>query len=286
MSPLRNAVLSGSRRGRLEFGKSLRAPEDIGYYVIGNAVYATVLWANRDNEIAGTGMPLALFMVPGVLAFIILFTAAYGLATAVTTEREDGTLLRMKSVPHGMTGYVAGQVTRTAVEALFGVVLTLVIATVVVPGLWGGGGAQVAGTVLAVTGLVLLALLACIPLGLAIGSVFTNPRSVGGWGFLVMGGLVAVSGLFIPFDALPGWAQAVGRVTPLYWLGVGMREAVLPAEALTAIGEGDRTPLAVAVLVVWAVVGLALAPTLLRRMARRESGATVAARQQKVLQRV
>jgi len=42
----------------------------------------------------------------------------------------------------------------------------------------------------------------------------------------------------------------------------------------------------VGVLGVWAVLGLVLAPMVLRRMARRESGSAVDARRQKALQRV
>jgi ABC-2 type transport system permease protein len=41
-----------------------------------------------------------------------------------------------------------------------------------------------------------------------------------------------------------------------------------------------------AVLGAWALVGLALAPVVLRRMARRESGATVEAGRQKATQRI
>jgi ABC-2 type transport system permease protein len=40
------------------------------------------------------------------------------------------------------------------------------------------------------------------------------------------------------------------------------------------------------VLGAWAVAGLVVAPMVLRRMARRESGSSVAARREKALQRV
>jgi ABC-2 type transport system permease protein len=40
------------------------------------------------------------------------------------------------------------------------------------------------------------------------------------------------------------------------------------------------------VLGLWAVVGLALAPVVLRRMARRESGSAVAVRRARAMQRV
>jgi hypothetical protein len=58
-------------------------------------------------------------------------------------------------------------------------------------------------------------------------------------------------------------------------------------EAMVAeIGGSWRTLMTIAVLEVWAIAGFLLAPVLLRRMARRESGSSVAARRDKALQRV
>jgi ABC-2 type transport system permease protein len=57
-----------------------------------------------------------------------------------------------------------------------------------------------------------------------------------------------------------------------------MRSAFLPeAAAALEIGGSWRTLETVLVLGAWAVVGLAVAPAVLRRMARRQSGSQVAA---------
>jgi ABC-2 type transport system permease protein len=96
----------------------------------------------------------------------------------------------------------------------------------------------------------------------------------------------AISGIFYPITALPGWVQAIGQVFPVYWLGLGVRSAFLPGSAAVAeIGRSWRHPEMVAVLGVWAVAGLLLAPVVLRRMARRESGSAMQARRQRALQR-
>ena len=79
-------------------------------------------------------------------------------------------------------------------------------------------------------------------------------------------------------QALWGWVQVVAQVFPMYWLGLGMRSAFLPDSYATAEIAGSwRTWQTVAVLGAWAVVGALVAPALLRRMARRQSGSTVAA---------
>ncbi len=69
----------------------------------------------------------------------------------------------------------------------------------------------------------------------------------------------------------------MAQAFPIYWLGLGARSAMLPAEMVVAeIGQSWRTVEMFAVLGVWAVIGFLLAPSLLRRMARRQSGSAVA----------
>ncbi|MGW5365722.1 ABC transporter permease [Actinopolymorpha pittospori] len=131
---------------------------------------------------------------------------------------------------------------------------------------------------------VVLGLLATLPMGAAIGAVLRNPRAVWGLGMLALVGLVAISGIF-PQYPVPGWLQSVGQIFPIYWLGHGARSALLPEAAAAAEIGGSWMHLeTAAVLAAWAVAGLAVAPTLLRRMARRESGSSLSARRDKALQ--
>jgi ABC-2 type transport system permease protein len=76
--------------------------------------------------------------------------------------------------------------------------------------------------------------------------------------------------------------QWVAQLFPVYWLGLGMRSAFLPdSAAALEIGGSWRTTQTVIVLSLWAIGGLLLAPGVLRRMAKRQSGSQVqAAREQ------
>lgn len=279
------AIPTGIRRGLIEFRNSLRSPADVGYYLVGTVVFVVVLYFNRNSTIEGFEVEVsaALFIFPGVLAMVATFAALMGLATVVATEREDGTLLRCKALPNGLTGYVVGQVTRTASEALFSILLLVIPATLIISGLWSIGPTSM----LVLLAVLSLGLLGCVAIGLCIGSLFKNPRAVGGWGFLLLGGLIFISGIFVPLAGLPDWAQIVGQIFPLYWIGLGLRSALLPdgAEAIE-IGESWRLLETFGVLGAWAIVGLVLAPILLRRMARRESGSSVQERRDAAMQRV
>ena len=123
-----------------------------------------------------------------------------------------------------------------------------------------------------------LALLATLPIGMAIGALVPSAQKVGMWGMLPVMLLAGISGIFYPIDALWGWVQVVAQLFPMYWLGLGMRSAFLPdSAAALEIGGSWRTLETVLVLGAWAVVGALVVPALLRRMARRQSGSQVAA---------
>jgi ABC-2 type transport system permease protein len=283
MSAAGYAARCGARRGRIEFMNSVRAGQDMAYYVITSLVLLLVLYLNRDDTVPGTDVSVAAFMLPGVLALLVVVAGAFGVATVLATEREDGTLLRLKAVPYGTVGYVAGQLVRVCIEIAFSMLIVLVPAAFFVPNLMSDGFLAALGAV----GYLVLGLLAVLPLGFIIGSIFKNPRSVGGWGMLVITGIVFVSGIFTPLATMATWVQILGQLTPTYWLGLGLRSTLLPEAAVAVEIDGSwRTGLTIAVLAAWAVVGLLLAPRLLRRMARRESGSGVAARRDKAMQRV
>lgn len=282
-SKVMTAIRIGARRGIIEFRRSLTAPGDVGYYVFGSVIFVVAMYFQRRNELEGTGLTVAHVMFPSVMAMVVVFGAAYGLATLVATEREDGTLLRAKSVPHGMAGYVTGQAVRTTAEAAFSLTTIVVPTIILIDDPWSHPWRSPLIVVL----FAVLGLLASIPLGFVIGSVFKNPRAVGGWGFIIMGLLIWVSGIFAPVTRFPEWVHPLATSLPLYWLGHGMRSAVLPEGAAVAELGGEWQILeAVLVLAGWAAVSLLLAPVFLRRMARRESGSAVSARRDKALSRV
>src|SRR5690606_6497696 len=94
MSAKQAAMGAGIRRGAIEFRNSLKTPTDLGYYVVGNAIFIVVMVLNRGNMVDELGITSSRFIFPGVLAMILVFVATFGLATVDSTERVDGPLLR------------------------------------------------------------------------------------------------------------------------------------------------------------------------------------------------
>ncbi|MGB6452862.1 MAG: ABC transporter permease, partial [Streptosporangiaceae bacterium] len=195
---------------------------------------------------------------------------------------EDGTLLRAKAIPNGMLGYLVGKVVNFSGQIALVFAVMLIAGAVLFTGLAIGSP----GSWLTLAWVLVLGLLATLPLGAVLGSLFPSQRSAGPWWLLMLAGLAAISGIFYPITHLPVFLQWTGQVFPVYWLGLGMRSALLPgAMAAVEVGHSWRHLATFGVLSGWAVAGLALAPVVLRRMARRESGAAVAARREKAMLR-
>jgi ABC-2 type transport system permease protein len=197
-------------------------------------------------------------------------------------EREDGTLLRAKAVPNGMLGYLIGKLVLVSGMTLASMAIILVPSAFMLDGL-----ALTSVTAwVTLLWVMVLGLAATLPLGAIFGSLFSNPRNAGVIMLPVMG-LVAISGIFYPISGFPDWLQGAAQVFPIYWLGLGMRSALLPNDlAAVEIGESWRHLETIGVLGAWAIAGLIVAPIILRRMARRESGSSVAQRREKAMQRV
>ena len=72
----------------------------------------------------GTSFSLGSLTLPSVMGMSFAFGGMIGVTALLMTDREDGTLLRAKATPDGMTAYVIGQITRTSATNLFGIFQT------------------------------------------------------------------------------------------------------------------------------------------------------------------
>jgi ABC-2 type transport system permease protein len=277
---MKSVVRTGITRGGIEIRQSLTNPLDLWTYMFPAVVLLATIFFMGDAQVPGTDFSLGSSTVPSALGMNIAFAGLITVASLLVVDREDGTLLRAKAVPGGMTGYLTGKVVLVGGMTLVSLLLQLLPSLLIVDGVH----LDAAGW-LTLLWLLPLGLLATMPLGAVFGSLFENPRSIG-LITLPMFALVAISGIFYPITALPGWVQGVAQVFPVYWLGLGARSAFLP-DAMSAVELGDswRHLETFGVLAAWAVVGLAVAPFILRRMARRESGSAVAARREKAMTR-
>jgi len=281
MNPTTTALRAGWARGRTELRQSFTNGADLWAHFFWPTLMVAVTFFLRDVSFGSSGFLLGTLVLPSILGMNASM-AMVSMSQQLTAEREDGTLLRAKATPNGMLTYLVGKLISVSGGLVVDLAIFLVPSLLIVPGLAVGS----VGSWLTLAWVLALGMVAALPIGAVLGSVFTSIRSQGLITLPILG-MIAISGIFYPITAMPEWLQWVGQVFPIYWLGLGMRSALLPDSAVAVeLGESWRHLETIGVLGAWAVIGVLVAPIVLRRMARRESGSSVAERREKALQRI
>lgn len=278
LAGIRPVVAGALRQARIELRIQLTGWTALSWLFF-PLIGLVVMWFLRDSEIMASEVTLAQLGVAGILTMYLLTSGLMGIAGQLVMAREDGTLLRAKAVPHGVSARLLGDVVTYIGVSLVPALVLLVGASLLFDGVTPPTG----GRWLWLAVVCLLGLMATLPIGAVLGSLIKSPTMLG-WLSLIIYGSLAIAGIFYPITALPGWLQWVGQLLPTYWFGLGVRSAMLPdAAAALEIAHSWRTGLTVTVLLGWALVGLLLAPKALSRMARRQSGSAVAAARDRVM---
>jgi ABC-2 type transport system permease protein len=268
------AARAGLSRGWIETRQNLTETA----YVVGHAIppvaYVALLLLMRGKTLPGTDIAFGTMMLPGILGMTIVYGGLSGPVPSITADREDGTLLRAKATPNGMLGYLVGKIVMFALTTLLSLVAIVIPGIMIVDDVILDARAWLLLALIFVIGMV-----STVPIGVALGSLMKSSLQAM-LVPLVCTVLMIPSGIYFPITVLPTWLQwlqSVAQAFPIYWVGLGARSAMLPREMVAVeIGQSWRTVEMFAVLGVWAVIGFVLAPILLRRMARRQTGSALA----------
>jgi ABC-2 type transport system permease protein len=196
-----HAVRLGLRRGWIEFVQSVRSSQDQWFYLFTAFLAVGYLFLRRNTEVDGTDLLYPSVALPSILGALVAFGVVVGPAYALAMEKEDGTLLRHKAVPHGLAGYFTGQLVFQTLNLLPQMVVILVPSFLLFEDLM----AESSGW-LTVVWVLLLGLLAALPIGMVIGALVPGAQKVGTWGMLPVMVLAGISGIFYPIQQLwGGW---------------------------------------------------------------------------------
>ncbi|KUL26944.1 ABC transporter [Actinoplanes awajinensis subsp. mycoplanecinus] len=231
-------------------------------------VLLVLLGSIFDQQIAGSGIPASQLLVAGMIAAGIGSTCFVNLATSITSDREDGTLKRLRGVPMPPIAYFAGKIVLVLVTAAAEVAIVLAVGMAFYDLPLPSDATRWA----TFTWILLLGVIGCALLGTAMSSV---PRSVRAAApivnlpFLI---LQFVSGIFIvPLTTLPQPLQQIGALFPLKWMAQGFRSVFLPdsAAAMEPAGAWEHGRIAL-VLGAWCLGGVILCLTTFRWQGRKD----------------
>ncbi|MFW5420087.1 ABC transporter permease [Nocardiopsis sp. CNT-189] len=206
------------------------------------------------------GQAVAGFFTASLTATGLMSVSFQNLGLSIATERDDGTLRRLRGLPMPRSSFFLGKVLLVLVLAVGQVALLLGIGT-----LFYGVEPPPAEKWFDLAWIMLLGTTGCTLLGIAASSAARSARSAQGAVVLPFLALQFISGIFIPVQRLPDWLLGVGSLFPLKWMAQGMRSVFLPEEAAALEAAGSwRLGTVALVLAAWCVVGSVLCMTTFR----------------------
>jgi ABC-2 type transport system permease protein len=227
-------------------------------------------FASQKQFVSGGGSSIgaAQYYVTGMISTGIMLTSFQNLAIFIAVERDDGTLKRLRGTPMPPIAFFVGKIAQVAVTTIVQLALLLTLAHLA----YGVDLPRTGALWLRFGWLVLLGTAAGTVLGIAFSSVPRSGRSASALVTPIVIVLQFISGVYFTYGDLPRWMHAIASLFPLKWMAQGMRSVFLPPELVAAEpGDSWHIGTGAVVLVVWFVVGLALAVRSFRWM-RRDDG--------------
>ena len=261
------ALRLGLARTGIELKMFFRERDSVVFTFAFPVILLFIFGSVFTGDIAG-GVSFKQYFTAGMLASGIVLSSFQSLAISIATEREDGTLKRLRGSPMPPSAYFLGKIGLVVVSSLIQAAVLLVVGAAVF-----GLDLPTAGTAwLRFAWIFLLGTTAGTVLGIAYSSLPRSAKSAAAVVSPVVIVLQFVSGVYFVYGEIPSWMQTLGALFPLKWLAQGMRSVFLPMSFESAeVGGSWQTPQTALVLGAWAVLGLLVCLRTFR-WSRRDAG--------------
>jgi ABC-2 type transport system permease protein len=163
----------------------------------------------------------ALFLVPGLIAYIAMLTAVVSTALSVVREKEAGTMEQVRMSPIGPLAYVLGKTAPyfaiSLVAAIFVVLLSMALFDLPMRGSW-----------VALLGAISVFLIGALAFGLLISTIAESQQVAFQVGLLAsLLPTLMLSGFIFPIASMPPFLQVVTYIVPARYFLVMLRGILL-----------------------------------------------------------
>jgi ABC-2 type transport system permease protein len=235
----------------LEVKQTFRDPAAVGFGVIFPIALLLLFASIFNGQYQEVNATVSQVYVASIIGSSIMSAGFVGLAIDLAVKRENGVLKRLASTPMPKGVFFVALIASTAIVCLLQIIVLLLLGVllydVTLPS---------AQNWLTFAWVWVLGLIASCLLGIAAGALIKSSKSAPAVATLPFTALQFISGVFVPFDDLPGGVRAIASVFPLKWLAQGMRSVFLPDEfkQIEPAGSWQHGPMLL-VLVAWCVFG-------------------------------
>jgi len=196
------------------------------------------------------------FLAPGFMALTVITGSLQGVASAISREKEQGTMdgLLVAPIPHRsiILGKVAAQTVRGLIQGFLILGLSMVLF-----------GVQIYGSPIIMFIVMVLGTASFVGVGIILTAVAPDQETAQMMTVLLQFPMMFISGILFPIDQLPRWMQYVGKGMPLYYAADALRKVIILNASLTAIMPD------VLILIAYTFLTMTIAIPLFERAMRR-----------------
>jgi ABC-2 type transport system permease protein len=168
------------------------------------------------------------FLAPGFMALTVVTGALQGVASAISREKEQGTMdgLLVSPIPHRaiIFGKVAAQTVRGLIQGFLILGLSMILF-----------GVQIYGSPIIMVVVMLLGTASFVGVGIILTAIAPDQETAQMMTMLLQFPMMFIGGILFPVDQLPVWMQYIGKGMPLYYAADALRKVIILDASLSAI---------------------------------------------------
>ncbi|CAG7646810.1 ABC transporter permease [Paenibacillus allorhizosphaerae] len=169
------------------------------------------------------------FLVPGIVAMMIMSNNLNGVAGQIASWRERGVLRRMQSTTLSASTFIAAQITARLLLNGAQAVIVLLIGSVFF-------GTRVNGSWLLLLGFIVLGTLTFMSIGFIIAGLAKTPESAGPIAGFISFPMMFLGGVFFPIKNMPEFLQPIVKLLPISHLTTALRQVMNAGAGLMEVG--------------------------------------------------
>ena len=168
------------------------------------------------------------FLVPGVLAMVVLFSCMFGMGESIAGERERGELARLFMTPTSIATIVGGKILSKLVQETGRAIILIVVAIALF-------GIVIAGSMLLTLLLLVLVALCFVGFGIMISARVSTQEDYMQMVQPITLPMMFMSGVFYPVETMPWIFQKIAYILPLTYANDALRAVMLKGAGIGAI---------------------------------------------------
>jgi ABC-2 type transport system permease protein len=196
------------------------------------------------------------FLAPGFMALTVITGSLQGVATAISREKEQGTMDGLLVSPISHQSIILGKVAAQTVRGLIQGFLILGLSMLLF-------GVRIYGSPIIMVVVMILGTASFVGVGIIMTAVAPDQETAQMMTLLLQFPMMFISGILFPIEQLPNWLQLIGKAFPLYYAADALRKVIILDASLIAIMPD------VIILIVYTFLTMTVAIPLFEKAMRR-----------------